>query len=158
MTDDKFSFSALIAHITDWVRSVYRHGSFRLMEGIRKAMNVALRGVLLLIFVPLILMLLAISLGFGFKSWLDTSFAIGFLMAAAALLVLFFVVLLIGHAVLVSRQAKMLGEFLDKMGGKASDEEDNIEKKPLTALLERESFESDLDESNSGISPDERAQ
>lgn len=121
-------------------------------------MNVALRGVLLLIFVPLILMLLAISLGFGFKSWLDTSFAVGFLLAAVALVVLFFVVLLIGHAVLVSRQAKMLGEFLDKMEGNASDEEDNIEKKPLTALLEREPFESDLDESNSGISPDESAQ
>ena len=52
----------------------------------------------------------------------------------------------------------MLGEFLDKMEGNASDEEDNIEKKPLTALLEWEPFESDLDESNSGISPDESAQ
>lgn len=78
-------------------------------------MNKALFLILLLLFVPVILILLALSLGWGFSSWLHTTPGVGFLVAAAALVVFFFVVWLVILACVRAKWAKSLEHFLERM-------------------------------------------
>lgn len=78
-------------------------------------MNKTLFLMLLLLFVPVILILLALSLGWGFSSWLHTTPGVGFLVAAAALVVFFFVVWLVILACVRAKWAKSLEHFLERM-------------------------------------------
>lgn len=78
-------------------------------------MNKTLFLMLLLLFVPVILIMLALSLGWGFSSWLHTTPGVGFLMAAAAFVVLFFVVWLVILACVRAKWAKSLEHFLERM-------------------------------------------
>lgn len=78
-------------------------------------MNKTLFLMLLLLFVPVILILLALSLGWGFSSWLHTTPGVGFLVAAAALVVFFFVVWLVILTCVRAKWAKSLEHFLERM-------------------------------------------
>lgn len=78
-------------------------------------MNKTLFLMLLLLFVPVILIMLALSLGWGFSSWLHTTPGVGFLVAAAALVVFFFVVWLVILACVRAKWAKSVEYFLERM-------------------------------------------
>ena len=115
MTDNQFSFNSFFEHFVDWVKAAIKHSSFNLMGIARKIVNKTLFLMLLLLFVPVILILLALSLGWGFSSWLHTTPGVGFLVAAAALVVFFFVVWLVILACVRAKWAKPLEHFLERM-------------------------------------------
>ena len=115
MTDNQFSFNSFFEHFVDWIKATIKNSSFRLMGATRKIVNKALFLILLLLFVPVILILLALSLGWGFSSWLHTTPGVGFLVAAAALVVFFFVVWLVILACVRAKWAKSLEHFLERM-------------------------------------------
>lgn len=115
MTDNQFSFNSFFEHFVDWVKATIKNSSFRLMGAARKIVNKTLFLMLLLLFVPVILILLALSLGWGFSSWLHTTPGVGFLVAAAALVVFFFVVWLVILACVRAKWAKSLEHFLERM-------------------------------------------
>lgn len=115
MTDNQFSFNSFFEHFVDWVKATIKNSSFRLMGAARKIVNKTLFLMLLLLFVPVILILLALSLGWGFSSWLHTTPGVGFLVAAAALVVFFFVVWLVILTCVRAKWAKSLEHFLERM-------------------------------------------
>ena len=115
MTDNQFSFNSFFEHFVDWVKAAIKHSSFNLMGIARKIVNKTLFLMLLLLFVPVILILLALSLGWGVSSWLHTTPGVGFLMAAAAFVVLFFIIWLVILACVRAKWAKSLEHFLERM-------------------------------------------
>lgn len=115
MTDNQFSFNSFFEHFVEWVKATIKNSSFRLMGAARKIVNKALFLMLLLLFVPVILILLALSLGWGFSSWLHTTPGVGFLMAAAAFVVLFFIIWLVILPYVRAQWAKLLEHFLERM-------------------------------------------
>ena len=115
MTDNQFSFNSFFEHFVDWVKAAIKHSSFNLMGIARKIVNKTLFLKHLLLFVPVILILLALSLGWGFSSWLHTTPGVGFLVAAAALVVFFFAVWLVILACVRAKWAKSLEHFLERM-------------------------------------------